>query len=395
VNNASSSRTFFRCIAIVCLGAIAAPVSAAPRDPRALASAASDSSATPIVANDNRRAAGTRSANTLTLDLRAGAGLWHPNGESADGRLVEAFGEVTGSLSVPAPLIRVTEGAEIAVSIRNDLAHPLSVNGLCERGGAACAPIEIAAGETKAIRFKSGPAGTYHYWATTTGMPLVMRATDDAELSGAFIVDPPGVPPADDRILVITEWTTLTRAQLRDVLAADDIGVAFLALKPEAGFVINGLAWPNNERLTYQLGERVRWRLINLSTQTHPMHLHGSYFEVESQGDGGHDRAIPAAQRQHVVTQVMPPGTTMTMNWTPERAGNWLLHCHVMVHVSPLVNLDGTPKEHTDHHMHDAGMGMTGMVMGITVVDPNAAHDASATTSTDDTTARRLTLAIE
>ena len=50
--------------------------------------------------------------------------------------------------------------------------------------------------------------------------------------------------------------------------------------------MINGLSWPATERLTYQRGETVRWRLINLSSQVHPMHLHGFYFEVESLGDG-------------------------------------------------------------------------------------------------------------
>ena len=31
----------------------------------------------------------------------------------------------------------------------------------------------------------------------------------------------------------------------------------------------------------------------------------------------------------------MPPATNMVMNWTPEREGNWLFHCHIMHHVSP------------------------------------------------------------
>ena len=48
--------------------------------------------------------------------------------------------------------------------------------------------------------------------------------------------------------------------------------------------MINGLSWPATERLTYQLGDKVRWRVINLSSQAHPMHLHGFYFEVDSLG---------------------------------------------------------------------------------------------------------------
>ena len=40
---------------------------------------------------------------------------------------------------------------------------------------------------------------------------------------------------------------------------------------------------------TYRRGDVVRWRVINLSSQTHPMHLHGFYFEVTALGDGRRD----------------------------------------------------------------------------------------------------------
>src|SRR3712207_7271016 len=48
-----------------------------------------------------------------------------------------------------------------------------------------------------------------------------------------------------------------------------------------SGFTINGRAWPHTERLRYDIGDPVRWRIINLSTQVHPMHLHGFYFRSE------------------------------------------------------------------------------------------------------------------
>ena len=57
-------------------------------------------------------------------------------------------------------------------------------------------------------------------------------------------------------------------------------------------FVINGLSWPATERLTYRRGEAVRWRVINLSSQTHPMHLHGFYFTVMRAGNGRPDEPV-------------------------------------------------------------------------------------------------------
>ena len=83
--------------------------------------------------------------------------------------------------------------------------------------------------------------------------------------------------------------------------------------------MINGLSWPATERLTYQLGDTVRWRVINLSSQAHPMHLHGFYFEVDSLGDGLRDQPIDAQDRHPVVTQLLQSGATMSMTWTPER----------------------------------------------------------------------------
>jgi manganese oxidase len=250
-----------------------------------------------VAINDNRRPAGTLANGRLTLALRANAGLWRPEGGAGPALTVEAFGEGASPLSAPAPLIRVPEGTEIAASVRNELAAPMRVHGLCERGAATCAPLDVPAGETRHVRFNTGPPGTYHYWATTTGMPLAFRAVGDTQLSGAFVVDPAGTDPENERIFVITDWTSLTLDQLKQVASATDPGVAFLALNPRFTFLMNGLSWPHTERLTYRRAEKVRWRVLNLSTQAHTMHLHGFYFEVDSLGDGLRDQRFASGDK--------------------------------------------------------------------------------------------------
>ena len=378
--------------AATALGATSAPPAAAHRHVQGTNATGTPLSMPGVVANDNRRPAGTLADGVLTLELRAASGLWQPQGASGPALRVQAFGEEGQSLSTPAPLIRVPEGTEIAVSIRNELPDGLRVHGLCERGVAACAPIPVAPGETRRTQFVTGPAGTYQYWATSTGMPFTFRAAEDSQLSGAFVVDAPGTPSGGDRLFVITEWTSVTRQQLQELAAQDDPGAYFLKMKPTVLFAMNGLAWPHTERLTYHLGEAVRWRVVNLSTQVHPMHLHGFYFEVDSLGDGTRDVTFASGARQRVVTQLMQPGSTMSMTWTPERIGNWLFHCHVMTHVSPVLHVDGSPKPHAQHggHAgHDAGAGMTGMVLGVTVVGPD---DAQPSTVEHGAETRALTL---
>ncbi len=159
------------------------------------------------------------------------------------------------------------------------------------------------------VRFTSGRQGTYHYWATSFGAPIPFR-----ELSGAFVVDPPDGEPEADRIFVITEWSSMSPAQVREVMSADDATEAFVRMNPRGGFMINGRSWPATERLTYQRGETVRWRLINLSSQVHPMHLHGFYFVVESVGDGMRDLPVEPSRRHPVVTQLMRDGGTMEID---------------------------------------------------------------------------------
>jgi manganese oxidase len=335
-----------------------------------VAAAAGQDVSETVVANDNTRASGVIENGILTIRLRAAQGTWRPEGQAGPALAIEALGSEGAALSVPAPLIRVTEGATLAVSIQNDLSAPLRVHGLCTRDGSPCAPVEVPPGAMRDVRFVSGRAGTYHYWATTIGAPVPFR-----ELAGALIVDPPG-PRVSDRILVITEWSSLTPAELGRIFSADDATREFIRLRPKLTFVVNGLSWPATERFAYRQGETVRWRVINLSSQTHPMHLHGFYFTVTRMGDGRVEQAVGGSEGRRVVTQVMPPGGTLAMEWIPEREGNWLFHCHIMSHVSPDRRLDagasfGGGDAHASSHgdpQHDRSLGMAGMVLGITVL---------------------------
>jgi FtsP/CotA-like multicopper oxidase with cupredoxin domain len=352
----------------------------------------SDSGVPSVLANDNRRSAGETRGGTLRLALRAGLGSWRPEENDSPALQVEAFGEVTGPLQVPAPLIRVREGTVIVASIRNDLASPLQVHGLCARDGTPCLVLDVPAGGTRDVCFMSGLPGTYYYWATTTGMPLQFRGSTDTQLSGALVVDPAQGIPVHDRVLVITEWTSLTRAQLAEVVSQPDPGAAFLRLTPKTLFAVNGRSWPHTERLTYDLGEQVHWRVVNLSTAPHPMHLHGFYFDVEREGNETHDEAIAPSRRMHEVTHLMAPGSTISMAWTPERVGNWLLHCHTMLHVSATLNVDGSPRPHEEHgHDGHLGAGMTGLVVGIVVRGPEEHSEYSPAVSD----ARQLTLVMQ
>ena len=320
---------------------------------------AAEGVATPelIVINDNRTAAGTLGDGALTVRLDARVGQWHPDTDTTPGVQVKAFAVEGGRLQIPGPLIRVTEGTEVRAVIRNSLSDPLVVHGLYTRPGAATVeePPSIAPGQTREIRFVAGVPGAYFYWAASDSQTrLDQRLARDSQLSGAFIVDPRDAPATPDRIFVMGFW--------------GQPGVP--GTDGPFRFVINGRSWPHTERLSYQVGDVVRMRLINAGANVHPMHLHGFYFRVDSRGDERADTVFaPTSSARMAVTERLVPGRTFSLTWKPTRPGNWLFHCHDNVHLEPGGPLDGSPPSRAvAHHVENHALEMmAGPVMGVTV----------------------------
>ena len=74
---------------------------------------------------------------------------------------------------------------------------------------------------------------------------------------------------------------------------------------------------------TFRTGERVRVTLVNDTMMTHPIHLHGHFFELVHAPVG----RLP---RKHTVN--VAPGGKVTFDFTAE-AGDWAFHCHMMFHM--------------------------------------------------------------
>ena len=150
--------------------------------------------------------------------------------------------------------------------------------------------------------------------------------------------------------------------------------------------VINGKSWPHTERLTYPRGTSVRWRVINPTASSHPMHLHGFYFHVDSRGDGRSQQNFRGDERPLEVTYLMNPGATLALSWVPEREGNWVFHCHFPFHVShhvavprdsgsaseaprvTAISTGSAPEPHAGHAATAPAHPMSGLVLGIQVV---------------------------
>ena len=331
-----------------------------------LACAGVDAAPATVLPNDNTRPAGRLEGHRLTLSLVAATGTISPEGPHVRSRELSAFGEEGQPLSAPGPLIRVLAGTEVSATVRNGLTYDLTIHGFCE-GRTICGPVVVPAGMSRTLRVATAVPGTYGYWAAHGDTALGDRVFADSALGGAIVVDPPGGSPPD-RVFVL--------AILADAIDPS-LSIPFIP-------TINGASWPYTERLHFTVGQRVRFRVVNLSEELHAMHLHGFHFQVQSNGDGTVDRPVPLAKRRLQVTERIPQGHTFTMQWTPTRPGNWLFHCHMVGHMTPD---DTQPPNHDPEDMRAAG-GMAGLVMRMTVT--GAAAPATAPLPETDTATLRI-----
>jgi CopA family copper-resistance protein len=70
--------------------------------------------------------------------------------------------------------------------------------------------------------------------------------------------------------------------------------------------------------------ERVRVTLVNDTMMSHPIHLHGHFFELVT----GHGEYAP---RKHTVNVL--PGGKVTFDVTTDAVGDWAFHCHMLYHM--------------------------------------------------------------
>ena len=322
--------------------------------------------------NEMRVPAGRLSNGVLTLRLEARAGMWYPDGPQGMARPVAAFAEVGGGLQNPGPLVRVPVGTQVRISMRNTLDNPLTIFGLGAQRGAGDS-VAIAPGATHDFQFKATGAGVYYYAGKTTPAPLLGRDKEDSQLNGMIVVDPSGRVP-DDRLFVISWWGSIDSTKVS-------------GLEDGATIVFNGLSWPHTQRIQATQGDRLRWRWVNVTAAPHPLHLHGFYFDVTGTGNGAAFTPLAPADHRKTVTELITPGSTLALEWTPVRPGNWVFHCHFAGHMTSMEGLN-KDRRHPGPHVaqvkgsHDGHGFMAGMVMQI-IVKPKGALKASTAKARD------------
>ena len=329
-----------------------------------LAAAPARDSLPSIGYHDNTVPAGAdrNGVREVTFEIRRG--LMQPNGPGRPGTPMMAFAEPGKALQLPGPMIRVTTGARLAITVRN-----LSDSAIVMRGLSSdpTDSLVLAPGASGTVRSIADQPGTRFYYGTFPGRTMLDRRVEDGHLAGAIIVDPPGPRPRDDVFLISISYHS------RDSLNQLTNGRELL--------VVNGRPWPLTKRLQGVVGDSAHYRVINASRDFHPMHLHGTFFRVADHGGAWRDTLLGPNAERVVTTEMLSAGATMQMAWMPDRPGTWLFHCHLTFHVmsnigfgADSMSLDDYERmayrghaADPDHHL-EAGMG--GLLLAVTVPPP-------------------------
>ena len=228
--------------------------------------------------------------------------------------------------TVPGPMIRVTEGDKVRITIKNELPDATSIHwhGIPVPNEMDGVPPftqkAIKTGETFTYEFTATPAGTFMYHSHVDTDKQIMLG-----LYAPFIIDPKTpekVKPAVDEVLMLSEWTIGPDGETYPTM-------------PMAGaepnyFTINGKSFPETQSVTVKVGDVVRLRLAAIGQFTHPMHLHGASFKVVAV-DG---YPVPEAAQLTRDTIAVNPGERYDIEFKATNPGTWVFHCHVLHHVT-------------------------------------------------------------
>ncbi len=88
---------------------------------------------------------------------------------------------------------------------------------------------------------------------------------------------------------------------------------------------VNGIKYADAEPIRLQFGERVRFKFVNETMMSHPMHLHGMWSILDV--DAGKWNPV-----KHTVS--VAPGTTVFMETEVDAPGQWAFHCHLAYHAA-------------------------------------------------------------
>jgi FtsP/CotA-like multicopper oxidase with cupredoxin domain len=300
-------------------------VSAAFRSASAAERSAASTQA-PIPAPPGQRYAPmvTLNGSTLPWRLENGVKVFHliaepVQREFAPGMVVNCWGY---NGQTPGPTIECVQGDRVRILVTNRLPehttihwHGLFVpNGMDGVGGLT--QPHIQPGETYVYEFTLKQNGTFLYHPHADEMLQLALG-----MMGFFIVHPkvPENPRIDrDYGIILHAFAVKAGTARPDPSVMTDFNM----------WTFNSRIFPGIDPMVARLGERVRIRIANLSMHEHPIHIHGTAFEVTGTDSGW----IPQSARYRETSMLVPVGNIRVGEFVADNPGDWSIHCHKSHH---------------------------------------------------------------
>jgi FtsP/CotA-like multicopper oxidase with cupredoxin domain len=273
----------------------------------------------------------TPDVDDLPSSIIAGAREFHVTAEVFNQQLETTplrTAEVWGyNGNTPGPTAIAYEGEKIRFVVTNALPEPTTVHfhGMHEPNEAdgvpgISQPEPIAPGETYTYEFTPGHTGVFAYHSHTNDAKQELKG-----LAGFFVILPEREKQLEQvdahYLFVLQEFFFSEDGQPVDT-------------EPPGGdfntFTINGKTLDAASVLEANVGDRIRISLYNASQDVHSMHQHGADLVVT--GRNGHPRA--AVAQEVVTTFDLGPGNFVDLEFSPDKPGLWLFHCHFPHHTS-------------------------------------------------------------
>jgi FtsP/CotA-like multicopper oxidase with cupredoxin domain len=250
--------------------------------------------------------------------------------------------------SVPGSEIRVQEGEELTIHLKNELPEPVTIhwhgvpvpNNMDGIPGVTMNAVQP--GETFTYNFTAEDPGTYWYHSHQDGVNQV-----DKGLYGSFIVEPKNAEEIYDKdyVLMLDEWMSEENTSM-DMSSMDHSGMNMESSEEYDGmsghqedshssemehdmsmydlFTINGKSGSSVEPLLVEKGDKVRLRFINAGFMSHKIHVHGHDIKVIS--SDGQDIENPDSFKDHLIS--IAPGERYDVVFEAGNEGQWYIECH-------------------------------------------------------------------
>ena len=239
--------------------------------------------------------------------------------EFAPGMVVNCWGY---NGSTPGPTIEVVEGDRVRIFVTNRLAEHTTIhwhgiflpNGMDGVGGLN--QPHIQPGETYVYEFTIDQTGTFMYHPHADEMVQLALG-----MYGMIIVHPKvAESPRIDRdyAFILHNFDVKAGTATPDPSVMTDFNM----------WTFNSRVFPGIDAMVARTGDRVRIRIANLSMHEHPIHIHGTAFEVTGTDAGW----IPQSSRYKETTLLVPVGNIRVGEFIADLPGDWAIHCHKSHH---------------------------------------------------------------